>query len=382
MAEETFRDESGEAGNLNEPTDLARSASDHHDGDYSGLGPRMAWRTASVLFAVTTAGLLVQLTTDLFNGGVARTSILLALAALAGALSFAWWRISTLDISRHWLHAGVVVSYLMLAAVLSQTPALESHLGVAYLPPLIFAALFLPSRSLPYYIALSIAFIAYSTISHAGERFGVVPGVMTVAALVTTTCLTLYVRIQLDRIGRQAVFLSGRDALTGLANLRTLYERVENLMRRAKREHDGLAVIMLDLDGFKRVNDQHSHSVGDQTLRAVARTMADTVRRSELVARRGGDEFAIVSEAHDPEEIETLIERISEAVATTREALLPDMPAGVTAGYSVYQEGDSVGQLLSRADNELHSAKAAAKIERWSWRARRLGQDFEHGHES
>jgi diguanylate cyclase (GGDEF)-like protein len=182
----------------------------------------------------------------------------------------------------------------------------------------------------------------------------------------------LYVRLELNRIGRQAAALSGRDALTGLSNLRPLYERVERGLREFERGHGGLTVIMLDLESFKRVNDEYSHSVGDETLRVVAQAMTDTVRRDELVARRGGDEFAIVTGATDPDDIHSLIRRVSHNVSDARVDILPAVRSGVTVGFSTSIEGDTVGRLLARADRELHEAKARAKIERWSWRQRRL----------
>ena len=156
-----------------------------------------------------------------------------------------------------------------------------------YLVPLTFVALFMPARALTFYIGLSVTFVAYTMIHHANEEFGAVPGVLAISALASTAFLTLYVRLQLDSIGRQAALLSGRDALTGLANLRPLYERVEQLVRRAERGESGITVIMLDLEGFKRVNDQYSHSVGDQTLRVVAKAMSEqSAETSSCTPRR------------------------------------------------------------------------------------------------
>jgi diguanylate cyclase (GGDEF)-like protein len=350
------------------------------DGDgYRGLTTQMAWRTASVLFAVTAAACLLQAAGGLFGDTVANRITVDALGALMLVFSGIWWHLGTRAVDARWLHAVALMSYLLIAAVLRQAPSVEAHLGIAYLLPLIFAALYLPSRALVFYIALSVAFIAYSTFVHADGGFGLVPALMIAAALVTTASLTLYVRLQLDRIGRQAAFLSGRDALTGLANLRSLYERVDLMIRRAAREESGLTVLMIDLQGFKRVNDQHSHSVGDEMLRVAARALAESVRRDELVARRGGDEFTIVSDLSDERHIDALIDRLARAVARAREQLIPDSPSGVTVGYATYREGDSVGTLLARADHALNECKAATRIERWSWRARRLGEEFESG---
>lgn len=336
---------------------------------YVGLTQRNAWQVAAAIYAVLAGGALIETLAGLLNNALVDSNVVIAVCVVNLLMAGLFWRLSSLPVDDRFLNIVPIVGYASLAAVLHQAPAMEPHLGVVYLCPLIFAALFLNARSLAFYIALSIAFITYSTALHADEPFGVVPGVLITAALVASASLTMYVRLQLDRIGRQAAYLSGRDALTGLANLRPLYERVDVLAKRAERGTGAVSVVMLDLDGFKRVNDHYSHSTGDATLRAVAESLLTSVRRDEMVARRGGDEFAIVTESQDEDEIAALIERVSTGVSTTRAELLPDMPTGVTAGYATYREGDTVGQLMARADRRLHEAKAEARHQRWSWRS-------------
>lgn len=336
------------------------------------LGARIAWRTAAVLFWVASSGALLQLWSGFISSPVEYPALTLAISASAFVLGFVWWAIGNLDISDSWLHLGVITSYAILVAMFANAPEVEALLGIVYLVPLIYVALYLPSRSLFYYAGLSVALILQASMRHVGDEFGLVPGLMTIIALISTAGLTLYVRLELNRIERQAAALSGRDALTGLANLRPLYERVERGIRESERGRSAITVIMLDLEGFKRVNDEYSHSVGDETLRVVAQAITDTIRRDELVARRGGDEFAIVTSASDPEDISSLVRRVSHNVSDARVDLLPSVRSGVTVGSATWQEGDTVGRLLARADRELHDAKARAKLERWSWRQRRL----------
>jgi diguanylate cyclase (GGDEF)-like protein len=336
------------------------------------LGKKIAWRCASVLFIVAGLGALVQLGTGLITTPLTYPELTFGLSIFALAMAPVWWVLGELDINERWLHLGVITSYAILFAMFTNAPSVEAELGIVYLVPLIYVALFLPSRSLFFYIGLSVALILQASLRHVDGEFGLLPGLMTIVALVSTAGLTLYVRLELNRIGRQAAALSGRDALTGLSNLRPLYERVERGLREFERGHGGLTVIMLDLESFKRVNDEYSHSVGDETLRVVAQAMTDTVRRDELVARRGGDEFAIVTGATDPDDIHSLIRRVSHNVSDARVDILPAVRSGVTVGFSTSIEGDTVGRLLARADRELHEAKARAKIERWSWRQRRL----------
>lgn len=336
------------------------------------LGTKIAWRTAAVLFWVAGFGALVQLATGLISAPLSYPELTVAVSLFAIAMGCVWWVVGNLNINERWLHLGVIMSYGILVLMFANAPTVESELGIVYLVPLIYVALFLPSRALFFYIGLSIALILLTSMRHADSQFGLLPGLMTIVALASTAGLTLYVRLELNRIGKQAVALSGRDALTGLSNLRPLYERVERGLTEAERGHGGITVVMLDLESFKRVNDEYSHSVGDETLRVVAQAISDTVRKDELVARRGGDEFAIVTSATDEEDILSLIRRVSHNVSDARVDLLPGVRSGVTVGYATNVEDDTVGKLLARADRELNDAKARAKIERWSWRQRKL----------
>jgi diguanylate cyclase (GGDEF)-like protein len=342
-------------------------------GDFDeALGTKIAWRTAAVLFWVAGMGALVQLASGLISAPLTYPMATVALSIFAIIMGCIWWVIGNLDVDARWLHLGVLMSYGILVAMFANAPTVEAELGIVYLVPLIYVALFLPSRALSCYVGLSIGLILLTSMRHADSEFGLLPGVMTIVALVSTAGLTLYVRLELNRIGRQAEALSGRDALTGLSNLRPLYERVERGLHEFERGHGGLTVVMIDLEGFKRVNDEYSHSVGDETLRVVAQAMSDTVRKDELVARRGGDEFAIVTGATEQEDIQTLIRRVSHNISDARVDLLPGVRSGVTVGYATSVEDDTVGRLLARADRELNDAKARAKVERWSWRQRKL----------
>lgn len=352
------------------------------DDGHGALTAQAAWRTSAVLFLATSGACLLQVATGAFGDAIDSAAVITAAAVIALALAGVWWLLGERGVGEDWLHAGQLSAYVLLAVVLSQAPAIASHLGVAYLLPLIFAALFMSYRALVFYVCLSVAFIVATAFAYADASISVLPIAMTIGALVSTAGLTFYVRRQLDAIGRQSARLSGRDALTGLQNLRPLYEHLDTMINRAARGDCSLSVVMLDLEGFKRVNDQYSHSVGDQTLRAVAKAMSANIRRNEMVARRGGDEFAIVTDTADPDEIAALISRLGVAISDARHTMLPDAPTGVTAGWSSYEEGDDIGHLMARADHALNDAKARARVQRWSWRARRLGEEFERGSES
>jgi len=162
-----------------------------------------------------------------------------------------------------------------------------------------------------------------------------------------------------EQLARQANF----DTLTGLANRNLLRDRLQQAIARARREGHNLAVIFLDVDHFKMVNDTLGHTVGDELLRAVAGRLASSVRESDTVARLGGDEFVVllVTRAGDgsPEAditalVEKLLGRLSEPVALAEREVRPTASIGV----SVYpQDGVDADMLLRNADAAMYRAK-------------------------
>jgi diguanylate cyclase (GGDEF)-like protein/PAS domain S-box-containing protein len=157
-------------------------------------------------------------------------------------------------------------------------------------------------------------------------------------------------------------FLSHRalhDPLTGLANRVLLLDRLEHALARARRHPSHLAVIYLDLDRFKTVNDNLGHEAGDRLLGVVARRLQDTMRPSDSVARLGGDEFAVVlPDLHDADEGVRIAERVLAAIAEPVD--LGEGALVITGSIGVAGAGDgaaSAAELLRRADFAMYAAK-------------------------
>ena len=153
--------------------------------------------------------------------------------------------------------------------------------------------------------------------------------------------------------------LALHDPLTGLPNRRALAEALERTIARSQRSGMPLAVLALDLDGFKAINDRHGHPAGDAALIEVARRLRQTIRRSDLVARLGGDEFAVIaSELNGPAPVSRLARRIGATLSSP--IALRDAVAeiAVSIGVAFYPgDGETTEELLSRADAALYAAK-------------------------
>jgi diguanylate cyclase (GGDEF)-like protein len=151
--------------------------------------------------------------------------------------------------------------------------------------------------------------------------------------------------------------LSQLDALTGLPNLRQLRARIESEIRRCNVTGESFALVMLDLDDFKLVNDRYSHSLGDKVLIGVADALRAMARAAEMPARRGGDEFAVVLTGASDAEATVAARRIGNAIAATRDRICPDITPTAGVGWTRWVPGESVDELLQRADDALHEAK-------------------------
>jgi diguanylate cyclase (GGDEF)-like protein len=166
----------------------------------------------------------------------------------------------------------------------------------------------------------------------------------------------------LARANRTLDHLARHDNLTGLLNRTALYEHLEREQARAARYDGDFCVVMIDLDHFKRVNDDYGHLVGDHVLQAVASALSGQLRGNDVLGRYGGEEFVAMLPETTLSQAKVLIERLRACVA----ALRPDTAAGpipvtISMGLAAYRQGDSLKQLLDRADDALYRAKAAGR---------------------
>jgi len=149
------------------------------------------------------------------------------------------------------------------------------------------------------------------------------------------------------------------DPLTGVRNRRALMDALRQEIARAARSGQAVTLLMVDVDHFKKVNDHHGHLVGDQVLRETASALAGTLRASDVVARFGGEEFAVLLIEVGADEARASAERLRQAVAAL-EVRAPAGPVKVTASIGIAAERGveiDLDALLRRADAALYMAK-------------------------
>ncbi|GAB3383864.1 diguanylate cyclase domain-containing protein [Lysobacter fragariae] len=171
---------------------------------------------------------------------------------------------------------------------------------------------------------------------------------------------------ELRHAERELEHRAGHDALTGLPNRYLLQRRLQEHMERAAQAGGGLALLYLDLDGFKAANDRCGHGAGDQVLREVAQRLQQSLRHGDLVARMGGDEFVVLlPDCSDAE--------AASAIAATLRArmqpayTLPDGPLQLDAsvGIACYPaDGHDLDTLLAKADRAMYADKRRASRRR------------------
>jgi diguanylate cyclase (GGDEF)-like protein len=309
-----------------------------------GLGPALLVATSGAL-----AGQLARrkrATFVLFNVGmyvvcIAAAWIALQPSGIAGAGSGDALSASTV--------AWMAVSWLVFVAV--------NHVLVAGLAAYVDLSWWeYLTEDLPFHVLSMLAVLALSPliaiVAVAGDRSWIA---------LLLLLLPLFAIGKLADASREQEHHALHDPLTGLPNRTLLYDRIDQSLARAAR-HEGRVVLMfLDLDHFKEVNDSLGHQCGDELLKSVAERVQLVVRPGDTFARYAGDEFVLLCEQMPSDEIDGLVDRLSQALRDPHRLGQVDQVCTVSIGYAVADEHSDVHSLIADADAAMYRAKTAGR---------------------
>lgn len=247
------------------------------------------------------------------------------------------------------LGPGLLTVVVSIATVLVITVSLNTRTGEGQL--LAGFALVLLGMYAAYFLSLTVvhgfliaAVILYLATLRMNEQLeypwhGIV-------VLVLVVGITLVVAGLVEHLRRMAL----HDPLTGALNRQALADGAERAHLLDERGHVSTTVVEIDLDGFKQYNDAHGHAAGDDLLAGIVRDWSAVLRRTDLLARTGGDEFVLILPATGSEEAESLLQRMREA-----------NPAQWTAGVAQWRPGEKMPQVLQRADLAMYEHKPSRR---------------------
>ncbi|SDO44613.1 diguanylate cyclase [Geodermatophilus sp. DSM 45219] len=269
--------------------------------------------------------------------------LLWALAALGAAGSAVLW-LRRDRLGPRSVHAAVFLPSVALGLLAwrSATAVGIVGLGPAMVAMAVFSAHFLSSRAARLHVGLLLALTTAGAVAAAPSGF--------LPQWLTTVVTVVVLTEAQTRLSGDLLRAAGTDPLTGLANRRAWQVTADRGLAQARRSAEPFTVALIDLDGFKAVNDQAGHGAGDALLQELARAWNAELRMSDLLGRYGGDEFVLSLPATDAARAEDLLARLRAA-----------HPAAWSAGTATAGPGDTLADLLVRADTELYRSKRSRR---------------------
>jgi diguanylate cyclase (GGDEF)-like protein len=281
------------------------------------------------------------------------TIYLLPLLAIVSGI--ACW-LAANHVSRRWLHLVTTIATLEVAITVWLA---NEMFAIYYVFVAIYSAyMFQDRRAIAAHVAFaSLAVLAPLVYRPEDTRETLILAFILVPTLAIAAGAVAFLRERLEASEARFRELAERDPLTGVGNYRLLRERFPIEMEQHRDRGAPLSLIVIDLDEFKRVNDEHGHQYGDRVLQDVAGALIGSVRSTDLVVRHGGDEFSIVCPDTTPETARELAARLCEGLAEVR---VDDRPVGACTGHAVFpDDAESLNALLAHADRGLRDGKAS-----------------------
>jgi len=204
----------------------------------------------------------------------------------------------------------------------------------------------------------------FTLIARAERRFG-----KDVREMLAVIANQVAVSLQNGYLYKQMETMATTDGLTGLTNHRTFQSRFEDLLQRAQRHNHKVALLLCDVDHFKKVNDTYGHPIGDEVLRRVAKVLQEVPRKIDIPARYGGEEFAVILDGVDVTQAKAVAERIrieiSKVVVETEKGSLSVTESIGVAAFP--DDGRDRATLIERADLALYHAKHSGRNRVVTW---------------
>jgi diguanylate cyclase (GGDEF)-like protein len=309
-------------------------------------------RSVGVGALLTLAGALVVAVYSAFTWDRSGRALMVAIAGSAVVISTVVWRLPVDRVIRsRWREPFFLTWSSAMVAVVSTIVAIdgtdESPLALLFVLPLIFAA-----SSYPLWPTLFVAVadvVAWLIVSLSDGGASVERALVLTALLAATAMMCVLQARNHDHQRDALKLISRTDALTGVLNRRGFEERLAAALRTGERSGEPVALLVLDLDGFKPVNDREGHAAGDALLQWVAQRIISCVRPADVVGRIGGDEFAVVAPGVDAREAAELSARI---VRTLEPRI------GASIGVAGYPSAGATADDLHRvADEALYKTK-------------------------
>jgi diguanylate cyclase (GGDEF)-like protein len=262
--------------------------------------------------------------------------------------------------------AFLVPEYIVIISAAFFLPVLVSGAVIGGWAPFVFAFGSIAANTGAVVFADSVGTVPTFITESSLLIYVLVFAIVALSAAMISNSLSEQIQKSLSNLHRQADQMSKlahTDPLTGLSNRRHLFEQLENEFARAQRYRRPFCLLYIDMDGFKAINDQFGHLFGDEILRGSARSMQAVLRATDLIARIGGDEFAVLLPETDLVGAEHVAEKLRKSLAAYGSQLSPSLPS-LTLSVGVGQigeEDDAIEDILARADKAQYLAKSAGK---------------------
>jgi diguanylate cyclase (GGDEF)-like protein len=321
----------------------------------SPISLRASWRLGGALLIAAALPavpfpLLLDEVTDAWLYAVSAVGLLIGLILLNGP--WQW-------LDQRWLAAVPVLAVIQIGL---EVAAGTDELSWLYLLVAIYVALVFPHLpELALFLGLIVGALLLPIAYDAGPTEETAIWALTVgpaAAFTGVAVARLTIGLHTSREAYRK--LSAVDGLTGVGNYRALIQRLDHEVSRHSRRHRSFALLSLDLDGFKGINETQGHLLGDTVLAIVGNLIEAQVRSEDGVYRQGGDEFSVVAPETGPVEANLLVRRIG---ASLEGVTSGPVRVSATIGSAVFpRDGTEVGQLLDAADRDLRSQKVAQAV--------------------